>query len=169
MTDEVLVLNNNYQPLNVTNRKRALILLYLGKAHLIESDSLPSVVRLNHYVRRPMPILRPSRKGVYTRDGYRCVYCAATHLPLTLDHVIPRVRGGGNEWENLVCCCTVCNNRKGNRTPEEAGMKMQVAPRRPKCLPYITYHKFVAALRNPQWEEFLAPYASSPPVYDVVG
>lgn len=161
MSDEVLVLNHNYQPLNVTNRQRALVLLYLGKAHVVEKGDRPTVVRLNHFVRRPMPVLRPTRKSIFTRDGNRCVYCGATHLPLTIDHVIPRTRGGSNDWDNLVCCCTRCNNLKGDHTPEEAGLHLHVAPRRPKCLPYIAYHKFVAALRNPQWEDYLAPYAGS--------
>lgn len=161
MSDEVLVLNHNYQPINVTNRRRAIVLLYLGKAHVIEEDGGATVVRLNHFVRRPMPVLRPTRKGIFTRDGYRCVYCGATNLPLTIDHVIPRVRGGTNEWENLVCCCTKCNNMKGDRLPEEIGMTLHVSPRRPKCLPYIAYHKFVVALRNPQWYAYLAPYASN--------
>ena len=83
MSDEVLVLNHNYQPINVTNRKRALVLLYLGKAHVVEAGERPSVVRLNHYVRRPMPVLHPSRKSIFTRDNYRCVYCGAANFPLT--------------------------------------------------------------------------------------
>lgn len=161
MSDEVLVLNHNYQPLNVTSRQRAWVLLYLGKAHKVEGEAMPTVVRLNHLVRRPMPVLRPSRKSIFTRDGYRCVYCGAAHLPLTIDHITPRSRGGSDNWENLVCCCTKCNNFKGDRTVEEAGFTLQVKPRRPKCLPYISYHKFVAALRNPQWTDYLAPYAPS--------
>ena len=108
-----------------------------------------------------MPILRPTRKSIFTRDGHRCVYCGATHLPLTIDHVVPKVRGGTDTWDNLVCCCTKCNNLKGDRTPEQAGLTLHVQPRRPKCLPYISYHKFVAALRNTQWQDYLAPYASS--------
>lgn len=161
MSDEVLVLNHNYQPLNVTNRKRAQVLLYLGKAHVVEQGERSTVVRLNHFVRRPTPILRPSRKSIFTRDGYRCVYCGTSSAPLTIDHVIPRVRGGTNDWDNLVCCCTFCNNHKGDRTPEEVGLTLHVTPRRPKCMPYITYHKFVAALRNPDWKDYLAPYAGS--------
>jgi len=161
MTDEVLVLNHNYQPLNVTSRKRAVVLLYLGKAHIVDEADTASVLRLNHFVKRPLPVLRPTRKSIFTRDGYRCVYCGTNHLPLTIDHVIPRVRGGKDEWDNLVCCCTKCNNLKGDRTPEEAGFTMAVRPRRPKCLPYISYHKFVAAMRNPQWQDYLAPYASN--------
>jgi 5-methylcytosine-specific restriction endonuclease McrA len=147
--------------LNVTNRKRALVLLYLGKAHVVDDMGNASVVRLNHHVKRPMPVLRPSRKSIFTRDGYRCVYCGATHLPLTIDHVIPRVRGGTDDWDNLVCCCTKCNNAKGDRLPDEAGMTMVRKPRRPKCLPYISYPKFMAALRNPGWMDYLEPYAAS--------
>jgi len=161
MVDEVLVLNHNYQPLNVTNRRRAVVLLYLGKAHPMEGGEHPTVVRLNHHVKRPMPVLRPSRKAIFTRDSYRCVYCGATHLPLTIDHVMPRVRGGANDWENLVCCCTKCNNLKGDRTPEEMGFAMANRPRRPKCLPYISYHKFMSALRKPEWQDYLAPYSSN--------
>ena len=119
------------------------------------------MLRLNHFVKRPLPVLRPTRKSIFTRDGYRCVYCGTNHLPLTIDHVTPRVRGGKDEWDNLVCCCTKCNNLKGDRTPEEVGFIMSNRPRRPKCLPYISYHKFVAALRNPQWQDYLAPYAAT--------
>jgi len=161
MTDEVLVLNHNYQPLNVTSKQRAVVLLYLGKAHPMDSKEQPTVVRLNHFVRRPMPVLRPTRKGIFTRDGYRCVYCGTNHLPLTIDHVIPKVRGGKDEWDNLVCCCTKCNNVKGDRLLEDAGMLLRSKPHRPKCLPYISYHKFMAALRNPRWQDYLAPYAVS--------
>ncbi len=161
MTDEVLVLNNNYQPLNVTSWKRAVLLLYLGKAHPMDSPVQPTVVRLNHFVRRPMPILRPTRKGIFTRDGYRCVYCGTNSLPLTIDHVIPKVRGGKDEWDNLVCCCTKCNNAKGDRLLDEAGLTLRNKPHRPKCLPYISYHKFMAALRKPEWTDYLAPYAMS--------
>ncbi len=161
MTDEVLVLNHNYQPLNVTSRKRAVVLLYLGKAHVVDATDDASVLRLNHFVKRPLPVLRPTRKSIFTRDGYRCVYCGTNHLPLTIDHVTPRVRGGKDEWDNLVCCCTKCNNLKGDRTPEEVGFSLSTRPRRPKCLPYISYHKFVAALRNPQWQDYLAPYAAA--------
>lgn len=161
MKDEILVLNNNYQPLNVTNRRRAIVLLYLGKAHAVEAGDQPTVVRLNHFVRRPMPVLRPTRKSIFTRDGHRCQYCGGTNVPLTIDHIVPRTRNGTDDWDNLVCCCTACNNYKGNRTPEEARMALRSKPRRPKLLPYISYHKFISALRNPQWQEYLAPYASA--------
>lgn len=161
MTDEVLVLNHNYQPLNVTSKRRAVTLVYLGKAHPVDdgSSTRSSVVRLNHFIKRPIQIIRPTRKGIFTRDGYKCAYCGTAHLPLTIDHITPRAKGGENDWENLVCCCTKCNNLKGDRTPEEVGLSLKVKPRRPKCLPYISYHKFVNALNNPDWNDFLAPYA----------
>jgi 5-methylcytosine-specific restriction endonuclease McrA len=171
----VLVLNHNYQPLNVTNVARALGLLCLGKAHAIETDSrvfrserlavkMPTVVRLNHHVRRPVPVLRISRKAVFARDDHTCQYCGARNVPLTLDHVIPRERGGTTDWTNLVCCCTKCNNHKGNRTPDQAGMRLLRRPFRPKFIPYISYTKFLTAARNPAWRPYLAPYADLPSV-----
>jgi len=169
MADQVLVLNQDYQPLNVTNVRRAIVLLCLGKVHTIRTDSsvfhsermaleMPAVVRLNYYVRRPLPDLRPSRKSIFTRDNHTCQYCGRGKVPLTIDHVIPKNRGGGTGWSNLVCCCTKCNNQKANRTPQEAGMRLLRQPRRPKYVPYISYPKFVAAARNPQWRDYLEPY-----------
>jgi 5-methylcytosine-specific restriction endonuclease McrA len=173
--EEVLVLNNNYQPLNITNVRRALGMLCLGKAHAVETDSkvfrseslaieMPTVVRLNYHVRRPVPPLRVSRKSVFARDQYSCQYCGRRNTALTIDHVIPRERGGGTDWTNLVCCCTKCNNKKGNRTPEEAGMSLLRQPFRPKFIPYISYTKFLAAAANPDWRPYLEPYADLPPL-----
>lgn len=171
--DAVLVLNDNYQPLNVTNVRRALGMLCLGRAHTVEADSkvfhsehltieMPTVVRLNRHVRRPTPVLRVSRKSVFARDQHTCQYCGNRNVPLTIDHVVPRERGGGTDWTNLVCCCTKCNNEKGNRTPLEAGMALRHRPLRPKFIPYISYTKFLAAAANPTWRPYLAPYADLP-------
>ncbi len=173
--DGVLVLNHNYQPLNVTNVRRALGLVCLGKAHTVEVDSrifrserrairMPTVLRLNHYVRRPTPVLRVSRKGIFARDNHTCQYCGSRNGALTIDHVAPRERGGPTDWSNLVCCCTKCNNRKGNRSPEQAGMRLLRRPIRPKFIPYISYSKFLAAAANPVWRPYLAPYADLPPL-----
>lgn len=170
MTGQVLVLNQNYEPLNITDLRRAVALLHLGKAEVVEAaaDQLrsaqlsmhaPSVVRLAYYVRRPYPQLRVSRKGIFARDGHRCQYCGATDVMLTLDHVLPISRGGGHSWTNLVACCVQCNNFKGNRTPEEAGMELAQRPYRPRFTPYISFPKFVAAVRNHHWEEYLRPWA----------
>ncbi len=170
MPQEVLVLNHNYQPLNITNVRRAILLIYGGKAHALETASrilhseraqvkMPTVVRLNHYVRRPPPVLRVSRKSIFARDRHTCQYCGTNGgVALTLDHVHPREKGGKTDWENLVCCCTKCNNIKANRTPEEAGLRLTRPPRRPKYIPYINYTRFVTAARNSIWQPYLAPY-----------
>ena len=168
---EVLVLNNNYQPLNITNVRRALVMIVLGKAEPLRSDTgafhserrtyvLPRVVRLNFYVRRPMPELQVSRRSIFARDQHACQYCGAQNVALTVDHIIPKDKGGDTDWRNLVCCCTKCNNKKGNRTPDEAHMALIRKPKRPKFIPYISYTKFLSALQNPDWYEFLAPYSS---------
>jgi len=167
--EEVLVLNHNYQPLNITSVRRAIVLICGGKAHTLETDSrvfrserlqikTPTVVRLNYYVRRPLPVLRASRKNIFARDRHTCQYCGGDGVALTLDHVVPKERGGQTDWENLVCCCTKCNNIKANRTPEEVGLRLTRSPRRPKYIPYINYTRFLAAAQNPVWYAYLAPY-----------
>lgn len=170
MDGQVLVLNQNYEPLNITNMRRAVTLLHLGKAEVVETASrrlhsarldvdAPSVVRLAYYVKRPYPQLRVSRKGIFARDNHTCQYCGATDLPLTLDHVIPVSRGGGHDWTNLVASCVSCNNSKGDRTPSEAGMEFIRPPYRPRFTPYISFPKFVQATRDHRWQTYLRPYA----------
>jgi 5-methylcytosine-specific restriction endonuclease McrA len=138
----VLVLNASYEPLNIVPARRALTLVLGGKA-LVEERSkyvirtskinvpIPSVIRLLSYRRIPRQNRSISRKGILLRDAGTCQYCRAKLPPkdLTLDHVIPRSRAGESTWENLVACCFPCNNRKGNRTPQEAGMVLVKAPR----------------------------------------
>jgi 5-methylcytosine-specific restriction endonuclease McrA len=138
----VLVLNASYEAIQIVTAKRALTLVFGGKA-LVEEVShatvrtakltirIPSVIRLLAYRRIPRQNRALSRKGILLRDGNSCQYCRAV-LPakeLTLDHVLPRSRGGGSTWENLVACCFRCNNRKGDRTPAEAGMTLAKPPR----------------------------------------
>jgi len=170
MVCHVLVLNQNYEPLNVTSWRRAVCLVVVGKAVVVEEDSqyistpsmmirMPSVVRLCYLVRRPLPELKLSRKGVLTRDDYTCQYCGARGRDLTIDHVIPRERGGLHTWENLVACCPECNHQKGNRTPQQAGMRLLRQPERPRFIPYLGYSTFCAALRHEQWRDYLEPFA----------
>ncbi|MCC7493907.1 MAG: HNH endonuclease [Fimbriimonadaceae bacterium] len=170
MDGQVLVLNENYEPLNITNLKRAVTLLHLGKAEVVETvdrqvrsarsrAAAPSVVRLAYYVRRPYPQLRVSRKGIFARDHFRCQYCGARDLALTLDHVIPVSRSGAHDWTNLVTACVACNTKKGDRTPSEAGMTFLQAPYRPRYTPYISFPKFVTAVRDTRWHAWLNPYA----------
>src|SRR5262250_2180461 len=133
----VLVLNASYEPINICAARRALVLVLKGVAsaeeeslHAIHSSRnsmrLPSVIRLREYRRIPHQPRALSRKNILMRDRYTCQYCHRT-LPsgeLTLDHVVPRSRSGESAWENLVACCNPCNNRKGSRTPDEAGMRL---------------------------------------------
>jgi 5-methylcytosine-specific restriction endonuclease McrA len=135
-------LNASYEPINVCAARRALVLLLKGVAAAEEVArehvhspsrvvSVPSVIRLLEYRRIPHQTRALSRKNILIRDRYTCQYCERV-LPsgeLTLDHVTPRSRGGESNWENLVACCHRCNNRKGNRFPDEAGMRLVRAPR----------------------------------------
>lgn len=116
---------------------------------------VPRVIRLVAFDRKPRQTLRFSRKNLFARDGNRCQYCGNTYPgnQLSIDHVIPRSRGGGTSWENVVCACVKCNTRKGGRTPQEARMKLLTAPVRPKQNPLLT-----VKLRNPKyqsWRNFL--------------
>lgn len=136
--DNVLVLNYDFTPLNVTSFKRGFILVNKGKAEIIKSDSNPIVTEVKKYV-RPLiirllnyinfykKILPPTRNRIYKRDNHECVYCGSKKQ-LTLDHVIPKSRGGSNNWENLVTSCFKCNSKKSNMTPDEAKMKLRYKP-----------------------------------------
>lgn len=138
----VLVLNASYEPINVCAARRALVLMMKGVAAAEEeyhefvhspsrAISVPAVIRLLEYRRIPHQTRALSRKNILIRDRNTCQYCERV-LPsaeLTLDHVTPRSRGGESNWENLVACCHRCNNRKGSRLPEEAGMRLARLPR----------------------------------------
>lgn len=142
--DGVLVLNFDYTPLNVTSVRRGFILVDKGKAEIVKSSDnpittgykayvRPVIIRLLNYIRHFSRGLRPNRNRIYKRDGYECVYCGSKKN-LTLDHVIPKSRGGTNDWTNLVTSCMKCNLKKANRTPEEAKMVMNKKPHVPSLL-----------------------------------
>lgn len=166
-TTSVLVLNQNYEPLNVCHVRRALVLVLTGKAEVIESASaffhtasravqLPSVIRLVRYIKRPRPRVRLSRKEIFARDDWSCVYCGKATRELTLDHVIPRHRGGPHTWDNLVSACKACNHRKAGRTPAEAKMKLRREPAEPRV---GIYHAFIPYLhRETGWRKFVPGY-----------
>src|SRR5690606_2234969 len=162
-----LVLNAGYEPLAVVSFKRALVLVLAGKAVVVASDDdnpvhgigsdweRPSVILLRRYVRVPSGRSVPvSRRGVLRRDDQRCAYCGV-HAS-TIDHVIPRSRGGADSWENLVACCLRCNNIKGDRTPREMGWTLRFAPRAPHGTAWLVRGVERA---QPGWREFLAPAA----------
>jgi 5-methylcytosine-specific restriction endonuclease McrA len=142
LQEPVLVLNATYEPINVTAVRRALILILKGLATTEEEDGsflhsarlairIPSVIRLLEYRHIPYQTRALSRKNLLLRDHYTCQFCgrAFPAHELTLDHVIPRSRGGQTDWDNLVACCHQCNNRKGDRLPEEAGLRLLRPPR----------------------------------------
>lgn len=145
----MLVLNQSFEPICICGTQKAVVLLYLHKAELIEerhdrsihtvssSWPFPSIIRLNNYRRIPYKNIMLSRKNILRRDGHRCQYCGSHAAPLTVDHIIPRARGGADSWENLVAACLYCNNRKGSRTPEKAGMTLLSTPRRPSHVSFI--------------------------------
>src|SRR5436309_5913025 len=163
----VLVLNASYEPINICAARRALVLVLKGVAaaeevtsHAIHSTrrtvALPSVIRLLEYRRIPHQTRALSRKNILMRDRYTCQYCHKTlnSGELTLDHVIPRSRKGETTWENLVACCHTCNNRKGNRTPEEAGMRLARAPR-PLSLHTSRHLMRLLGNSDDQWRKYL--------------
>jgi CRISPR/Cas system Type II protein with McrA/HNH and RuvC-like nuclease domain len=145
--DKVLVLNADYTPLNVTSLRRGFILVIKGKAEILEKGVepiittigdfvRPVIIRLLNYVRYHTKPLKINRKRLYKRDDNQCVYCGSKKH-LTIDHVLPKSRGGDNSWKNLVTCCLSCNLKKGNKTPEEAGMKMISKPYEPSIFSNI--------------------------------
>jgi 5-methylcytosine-specific restriction endonuclease McrA len=138
----VLLLNYDFAPLNVCRTPRALALVERGKAEVValgappiatavRAVARPAVIRLTRYVGRPAARSRLSRRAIHRRDAYTCQYCGAVVTRPTLDHVVPRRLGGGASWTNLVTACRECNERKGGRTPEQAGMPLRREPLAP--------------------------------------
>jgi 5-methylcytosine-specific restriction endonuclease McrA len=164
MNVPVLVLNVNYEPLNVCSTARAVGLLFLGKAEIVQNGrgvlrtamrvyERPSVIRLGYMVHRPYPHVRLNKREVFRRDGYCCQYCGRPSAHLTLDHVLPKKYGGQYEWENLVSACPQCNRRKGSRTPQEAGMVLRSMPREPPATAMYLYGRYLK--QNEEWAKYL--------------
>ncbi len=159
---KVLVLNASYEPLNITSWRRAVVLLIKGKAEGLEHNGkilyaelpLPTVIRLRYYVRVPYKDIPLTRRNLLHRDNYTCQYCGHTAEQLTLDHVIPRSRGGNDSWENMVAACVRCNVRKGNRTPAEAEMPLKVKPRKPYSSLYFEVSKHLKTGNHPEWQKY---------------
>ncbi len=161
----MLVLNATYEPINVCTVRRAVVLLLKEKAEVLEqgdwelrsatrSLTRPVVIRLVSYVRVPRDTHRRkiTRRAVFARDDWTCQYCGA-RSNLTVDHVIPRSKGGGSSWENIVASCAPCNLRKGNALPRQAGMRLHRQPKTPS--PHVFIH--VASPTIPAaWRQYLA-------------
>jgi 5-methylcytosine-specific restriction endonuclease McrA len=160
---KVLVLNASYEPLNITSWRRAVVLLIKGKAEQVEHNGrvvyadmpLPSVIRLRHYVRVPYKDIPLTRRNILHRDGNSCQYCGYTGDDLTLDHVVPRSRGGGDSWENIVTACVRCNVKKGSRTPKESNMTLRINPHKPHSGLYFEVTKYIKSGVHKEWQKYV--------------
>ena len=160
----VLVLNQNYEPLNVCTVRRAFVLVDRGKAEIIENGrgylhspsylfEIPSVIRLVYLIRRPRPQGRLTRRDVFLRDRFTCQYCGKQTKDLTLDHVLPRHRGGLHDWENVIAACKPCNHRKAGRTPHEAHLRLIRRPVRPSYSFFRIFYPYLAD--QEEWRKFI--------------
>ena len=164
MVDPVLVLNANFEPINVCTTRRALGLILNGKASMVlngrgvihsvsQAFPRPSIIRLDKMIKRPRPKVRLSKREILRRDEFTCQYCGGSFNYLTIDHVVPRRLGGGHSWENLVAACPICNHRKGGRTLEQANMNLL---RRPSEPPASAGYLFGRHLNNNlEWMPFV--------------
>jgi 5-methylcytosine-specific restriction endonuclease McrA len=161
------LLNASFEPLNVIGWRRAVKLVVLEKAEIVEASahevhsvstrmSVPSVVRLTSFVRFRRREAKFSRRNIYTRDDFRCQYCGdrPPAQELTCDHVMPRSRGGRTEWSNIVTCCVPCNRRKGGRTPTEAGLRLVRTPAQPTWL-WGVQNRFASRRPPKAWHAYL--------------
>ena len=165
----MLVLNATYEPINVCTVRRAVVLLLKEKAEVVEQTerelhsanstlTRPAVIRLVTYVKVPRDTHRRkiTRRAVFARDGWTCQYCGC-RTQLTVDHVVPRSKGGGSTWDNIVAACAPCNRRKGDALPRQAGMKLARSPRTPNADIFIQ----VASPRIPTtWKQYLSSCAT---------
>jgi 5-methylcytosine-specific restriction endonuclease McrA len=169
----VLVLNQNYEPLNVCNARRAIVLVIDGKAEVLEEYDRtmaspsrvfrsPSVIRLIYMIRRPRPRVKLTRREVFIRDNFTCQYCGRQAGDLTIDHIVPRSRGGGHTWENLVSACKTCNHRKGGKSLSEARMVLRTQPLEPSAGRYYTIERRIEAKIFENWEKFLPGFQPIP-------
>jgi 5-methylcytosine-specific restriction endonuclease McrA len=167
MNTRVLVLNQDNSPLMVCSVERAFILVFLKKSEMVRSANghklhtvthsypMPSVIRLNRYVNAPYKGVNLTRQNIFKRDSYECQYCG-TKRELTIDHVVPRAKGGKDTWTNLVTACKRCNARKGDFTPEEAEMLLRKKPFKPSYAIFLKDHMNEQA---GEWDAFLTGHS----------
>jgi len=160
---KVLILNADYRAFSVCSVYKAFLLVYLDKAEVVKkaengvlrtvnrSYDMPSIIKLNQYVNIPYKGVVMTRQNIFKRDGNKCVYCGSTES-LTLDHVLPRSRGGGSNWNNLVTACKTCNSKKGDFLPEEIGMELPYKPFKPS---FIMFLRDFSGLGDENWMPYL--------------
>lgn len=166
MTNRVLVLNQDYSPMTVCSVERAFLLIYLKKAELlnaVKSKELrsvcatfpfPSVIKINRYVSMPYMGVVLTRQNIFRRDSHECQYCG-THKDLTLDHLIPRSKGGKSTWSNLVTACRRCNARKGDYLIDQIDMQPKTLPHKPS---YVMFLMDSSGQLQEEWKAYLKPH-----------
>jgi len=164
MNEPVLVLNANFEPINVCSTRRAIGLILSGKAAMVmngrgyirtirELFPRPSVIRLDYMIHRPRPRVKLTRREIFRRDNYTCQYCGKRGLTLTIDHVLPKRLGGKHIWTNVVAACPACNHKKGGRRVEDVQMRPLHAPMEPSANAIYMYGKHLGD--NKEWEQFI--------------
>jgi 5-methylcytosine-specific restriction endonuclease McrA len=164
MNAPVLVLNANFEPINICNTRRAVSLVLSGKADLIMNGRgiiqtvnleipIPSVIRLEQMIHRPRLQVKLSRSEVFRRDKNTCQYCGKHSNNLTVDHVWPKHLGGEHTWTNVVAACPPCNHRKGGRQLEQAQMALLHTPKEPPANAYYIFERHME--ENTEWVEFI--------------
>jgi 5-methylcytosine-specific restriction endonuclease McrA len=164
MEAPVLVLNANFEPLNICNTRRAIGLILSGKANMVMNGRgyihtiklaipRPSVIRLDQMVHRPRLRVKLTRREVFRRDNYTCQYCGRRASDLTVDHILPKHLGGEHVWINVVAACPSCNHRKGGRTLEEARMSLLRHPKEPPASAIYLFGRHLE--NNSEWQEFI--------------
>lgn len=162
--DSVLVLNANFQPINVCSTRRAIMLVYEKKASIIKngrgqiftvrnSFPKPSIIRLERMIVRPRLVVQFSRQEVFRRDHFTCQYCGKKNVELTIDHILPRKLGGKHAWTNVITACISCNRRKGSSTPEQAKMQILTQPKHPPVTAYYYFQNEINKYSD--WEEYI--------------
>lgn len=166
MNTAVLVLNQNYEPLNVCNVRRAIVLVFDGKAEVLESHDAtlktptrafpsPSVIRMVYLIHRPRPRVKLTRREIFIRDHWTCQYCGRQAGDLTIDHIVPKSKGGPHAWDNLVSACKPCNHRKGGKSLGEARMRLKHPPAEPRAGQYYTIERRLDTAVTDGWSKFL--------------
>jgi len=165
MSTLVLVLNTNFEPINVCNLQRAIGLMVSRKASLVSNGRgeihsaslaypIPSVIRLDNMIYRPRPRVKLTRREIFRRDNYTCQYCGKRAASLTVDHILPRHLGGKEIWTNLVTACGSCNHLKGGHTLEDAKMSLLHLPKEPSASTMYIFGRHLS--ENQEWTPFLA-------------
>ncbi len=165
MEAPVLVLNANFEPINVCNTRRAIGLILTGKADMVMNGRgyihtitlaipRPSVIRLDQMIRRPRLRVKLTRREVFRRDNYTCQYCGRHSSDLTVDHVLPKHLGGEHTWNNVVAACPACNHHKGGRKLEEAHMALLHLPKEPPANATYLFGRHLDG--NQEWQQFIS-------------